>query len=113
MLIDMMGLGKSIQLLSLVLSNPFTPSEAMDTTIEPEVEAGNGGAQAEHVSSEGELEAERADLFCYCGGREEGPMVRCVECNSTQHTACAGFDADLESDYRSELVSLSVYQLTF
>ena len=109
----MMGLGKSIQLIALILSNPFTappmapPGVDMDTGMESEVDTSSvGPSQPGHAATgsgqqEMEQDADRG-VFCYCGGGEEGPKVCCVVCHTIQHVACAGFDAALELEYKSD-----------
>eukprot|EP00045_Choanoeca_perplexa_P018077 m.277382 g.277382 ORF g.277382 m.277382 type:complete len:1498 (-) comp17705_c0_seq18:28-4521(-) len=110
MLIDMMGLGKSIQLISLVLSNPLpladaptatTASVATDMATDDDnspVGASNGCIEPALTMEEGE----DVEMFCYCGGQDNGPTVQCIGCHAFQHVACAGFDATLETEYRCE-----------
>ncbi|EDQ87808.1 uncharacterized protein MONBRDRAFT_26965 [Monosiga brevicollis MX1] len=91
MLIDDMGVGKSLQMLSLIAAHP----------------APRGAVWVPTLASPPEPSSTQRDRVqrCYCGGKGDpadphpDETVRCTGCRVVHHVFCAGFQSHIEAFY--------------
>lgn len=96
-MLDDMGLGKSLEILSLVLANPLpSPQAPLEAIRQAGARVDARLAALREEASVGENEGE----LCTCGGKVgggkggfEGVWVQCASCQVWFHGVCVGFRA--------------------
>lgn len=97
-LADEMGMGKTVEVISLILARPFpTPEQLERQYLDPELTPGTapGAPSVTNITKS-------TNLKCYCtpSARKAAPLrnslvVTCRYCSTSQHLACVGYDFKL------------------